>query len=113
MKKDSDISEYYLEIQRFVAWYDENHQVLNVKKTEEMVFDPEGVGDHRPVVIHDGTISQVSSYKYLGVFIDSFLTWNTHVDGLCSRLQQRLHSVDQMLVYRYGSLLSGGLWEPI
>ncbi len=36
-----------------------------------MVFDPRGVGDHRPVVIHNQAIAQVQSYKYLGVFIDN------------------------------------------
>lgn len=64
-----------------------------------MVFDPRGVGDHRPVVIHDETISQVSSYKYLGVFIDNSLNWNTHVDSLCSRLQQRLHFLRRLRVH--------------
>lgn len=90
MKKDSDISDYYSEIQGFVKWFEDNHLVLNVNKTEEMVFDPRG--DHRPVIIHNKTISQVFSYKYLGVFIDNSLTWNTHVDSLCSRLQQRCTS---------------------
>lgn len=50
-----------------------------------------GIGDRRPVVIHDLTIAQVSSYKYLGVFTDNTLSWSTHCDCLCSRLQQRSH----------------------
>ena len=79
MKKESDISDYYSGIQGFVKWCEDNHLVLNVNKTEEMVFDPRRVGDHRSVIIHNETISQVSSYKYLGIFIDISLTWNTHV----------------------------------
>ena len=64
-----------------------------------MVFDPKSIGDHRPVVIHDSTISQVSSYKYLGIWIDNSLTWNTHVDSLCSKLQQRLHFLRRLRVH--------------
>lgn len=64
---------------------------MNTSKTKETVFGPRGIGDHRPVVIHEQTIAQVHSYKHLSVFIDNTLTWSTHVDCLCSRLQQRLH----------------------
>ncbi len=74
-----------------------------------MVFDPRGEGDRRPVVIHDEAISQVTSFKYLGAFIDNSLTWSIHTDTLCNRLQQclhflwrlRVHGVDQkfMLVF--------------
>lgn len=64
-----------------------------------MVFDPREVGDHRPVVIHDETIPQVPSYKYLGIFSDNLLIWNTHVDSRCNRLQQRLHFVRRLRLH--------------
>ena len=99
LDKDRDLADYFLEVQSFVKWCDDNHLVLNVKKTQEMVFDPKSIGDHRPVVIHDSTISQVSSYKYLGIWIDNSLTWNTHVDSLCSKLQQRLHFLRRLRVH--------------
>ncbi len=44
-----------------------------------MVFDPQEVGEHMPVVIHNQVIAQVHSYKHRGVFIDNSLTWNTCV----------------------------------
>lgn len=69
MKKDRDIPEYYWEIQRFVVWSDDNHLVMNVKQTQEMVFNARGVGDHMPVAIHSKTISQISLHKYLGVLV--------------------------------------------
>ena len=64
-----------------------------------MVFDPRGVVDHRPVIIHNETIIQVPSHKYLGVSFDNLLTWNIHVDNLCSRLQQRLHFLRRLRLY--------------
>ena len=99
LDKDSVLDDYFSEVQNFVNWCDDNHLVLNVKKTQEMVFDPKSIGDHRPVVIHDSTISQVPSYKYLGIWINNSLTWNTHVDSLCSKLQQRLHFLRRLRVH--------------
>lgn len=71
--------EYWISL-RFIKWCDDNHLVLNVNKTEAMILDPRRIGEHRPVVIHDATISQVS-FKYLGICIDNSLTWNTHVNA--------------------------------
>ena len=91
MKKGDDLSNYFSVINAFVEWSDSDHLVINTEKTKEMVFDPKSIGGIGPVVIHGVTISQVSSYKYLGVLIDDQLSWSTHIDRLCSRLQQRLH----------------------
>ena len=38
---------------------------------------------HLPVVISDQTIEQVRSYKYLGIHIDSKLSWIVHVEAVC------------------------------
>ena len=44
-------------------------------------------------------ITQVSWYKYLGVHIDNLLCWKTHIDNLCSRLQQRLYFLQRLSLY--------------
>ena len=77
MYKDADTTVYRSEIQRFVKWCDEHHLILNVKKTEEMVFDPKSVGNHVPVVVHNANIAQLST----GSWVD---TW-TH--GQCIELE--------------------------
>lgn len=41
-------------------------------------------------MIHGTTIKQVTSFKYLGVHIDSDLTWHTHVATVCAKVHQRL-----------------------
>ena len=55
--------------------------VVNVTKTEEMIFDPRSICEPTPVLIHNTPIQQVTSYKYLGVFIDCSLTWHIHVEN--------------------------------
>ena len=57
------------------------------------------MGDLRPVVIHNEPIAQVSSYKYLGVHIDSTLSLRVHVEGLWSRLPQRLYFLRRLRAY--------------
>ncbi len=91
LHKDLDTSVYHSEIKRFIHWCDAHHLSVNVKKTEEVVSDPKSIGNHDPVFIDNVPINQVTSYKCLGVYIDSSLSWQVHVDHLCSRLQQRMY----------------------
>ncbi len=82
-----------------MAWCDSHHFTLNVKKTEEIVFDPKALGDHSPLIIHDQPIAQIQSYKYLGVQIDSNFIWNTHVEWLCSHSHQRMYFLHRLRLY--------------
>ena len=101
--KDQDILSYGSEIDQFIEWCDANHLIVNVKKTEEMIFDPKSIGNHSPIYIHDVPIVQVSSYKYIGVYVDCSLTWQVHIDTLCTRLQQRLYFLRRLRLYGVSS----------
>ncbi len=101
--KDMDLTSYPSEINTFIQWCDKNCLVLNVKKTQEMVLDPRSVSEHKPVIIKDTVIQQVTSYRYLGFYMDSVLCWKTHIDSLCTRLQQRLYFLRRLRLYGVGS----------
>ncbi len=90
---------YHSEIKTFEQWCDASKLILNVKKTEEIVFDPREVGVHSPVVIYNTQIKQVCSNKYLGIYIDNMFTWQIHVDNLCAKLQQRLYFLRRLRLY--------------
>lgn len=92
-------SSYFTEVQSFVRCCDDNHLTINIKKTEEMVLDPKAIGDHTPLCIHGETINQVSSYRYLGVHLNSCFSWQVHFDHLCARLQQRLYFLRRLRVF--------------
>ena len=49
-----------------------------------------------PVTIHGSAIEQVPSYKYLGVMIDSTLSWSSHIYYICKRIQQRMYSLRRL-----------------
>ncbi len=64
-----------------------------------MFFDPRSVGGHSPVMINGKSIEQVTSHEYLGVYMDSLLCWSSHVNSLCSRLQQRLYFLWRLKIF--------------
>ncbi len=39
-----------------------------------MIFEPRAIGDHTPVFIHETSIKQVCSYKYLDIHMDDKLS---------------------------------------
>ena len=41
------------------------------------------------IYIDGETISQVSTMKYLGIYIDSKLNWNNHIDRLCRTISPK------------------------
>ena len=51
------------------------------------------------VSIGGALLTQVNSFCYLGVLIDSTLSWSTHVNNVISRVRHRLATI-----IRYGSL---------
>ena len=79
-------------------------------------MDPRSIGDHSTISIHNSSISQVSSYKYLGVLIDKDMCWHSHVTSCCAKIHQRLHflrrlrlfgvSVNIMLIFYRASIES-------
>jgi len=60
-----------------------NKLPLNYSKTSYMFIGPRGKRLHDfTVKINDNTISQTSSTKYLGVYIDDKLTWSNDIANL-------------------------------
>lgn len=65
LRSDDCPSRYHEETVLFKSWC-----ILNTNKTREMICDSGGLSNHDPITIHNRIIEQVSSYKYLGVFMD-------------------------------------------
>lgn len=76
--QDNIGTNYQSEISRFVDWCENNKLMINTKKTDEIVFDPKSISDHRQLLIHDQLITHTQTCKYLGIYIYSSLTWKTH-----------------------------------
>ena len=66
-----------------------NKLVLNSKTTKQMLFHK-----HNKVVptlelkINDSSIDQVSTFNFLGLHINSQLTWQTHIDEISKKISR-------------------------
>ena len=59
-----------------------NKLTINFKKTNFILFGDKSQRHSMNIFCSQQTISQVDSVKYLGILIDSKLTWNSHLEHL-------------------------------
>ena len=62
---------------------------INSKKTKEMIIGPLSKENVTPLSIST-TVECVSTYKLLGVMINSSLKWDDHVDAIMTKASKRL-----------------------
>ena len=77
------------DLRNIQEWLQCNKLSLNVLKTHYMVFTPKNkvIGDIE-VNIHDVQIQRAYTTKFLGVQIDSKLTWKMHIEYTCKKLSK-------------------------
>ena len=106
------ITRVNLELQKIANWFQANRMAVNVSKTKYIVFRPRGqkipidleeggvkfngneingVTDPNKIIklgrIHNGhTVKSERTYKFLGVYLDEFLSFDTHCDTICNKL---------------------------
>ena len=119
ISNDED-SHYRQEIGDFVQWCESNYLVLNAGKAKEMIIDfRRKKYQPKPVEIREDAIEWVETYKYLGVTIDSRLSWKQNItDEMLKKVNTRLFclrklnsfAVDQQVLQLfYSSALSSVL----
>lgn len=71
-----------------VEWFRANKLTLNADKTELLFFDllRKRATLDMSVSVNGTLIHETNSVKYLGVWIDKDLSFNTHVNNLCNKL---------------------------
>ena len=70
-------------------WLNCNKLSLNIRKTHYMIFTPRNeIIDDIDVKFCNNVIERVYVTKFLGVQIDSQLTWKTHVEYTCKKLSK-------------------------
>ena len=83
------VTNFNIELDRISQWLCTNKLILNVKKTNYMIFTNRNINtDQVKVKINDELINCCDSLKFLGISIDSKLTWHAHIDSICNRLSK-------------------------
>ena len=72
------------------TWFKTNRLSLNVSKTNCMIFGRSDKPEHHRVYIDNIIIERVNCNKFLGVFIDSKLSWSDHVSYIRHKMSKNL-----------------------
>jgi len=90
---------------QIIKWCSENQMRLNASKTKFMMFHPrrnpstESESETSHIIIDDQKIENVSSFKYLGVWLDPKLTWNEHFDVVNRKVSVRSNLINRNKKY--------------
>ena len=98
--KDSDTSYPFFDaIQTFVDQCASVNLLINASKTKEMV-----VNFSKSCAIYDYSFingrSSVSSFKYLGIYFDNDLKWQSNSDYVYGKLKQRFYAFSQFFHFK-------------
>ena len=81
------------------SWCVDNHMVVNVSKTKEMLiyFGKKYPFSAVPNIKINGTvIDRVGTYKLLGVIFNDKLTWEDHINYIVSKASRRIFCISQL-----------------
>jgi hypothetical protein len=79
-----------IELKKVVEWLNANKLSLNVDKTHYMIFSiGRKVGDMtEDIIINDAILKRVDHTKFLGVIIDSKLSWFHHIQYIKNKISK-------------------------
>ena len=80
------------ELKKLRIWLIVNRLSLNIDKTNFVVFHPYNKPLKQKITlkIHKSAIKEKDCVKYLGVLIDSTLTWKDHIDNVITKISKSL-----------------------
>ena len=86
---DTLIMNINTELCKFVQWLNVNKLSLNIEKTHYMIFSlRKKIKPDLNVLINDNIIKQVESTKFLGVLIDSDMSWCSHIKYIKNKMSR-------------------------
>ncbi len=95
--QDGDESAYRQEVKELAVWCSLNNPELNTLKTVEMIVDfwrnPPAVF---PLIIMNSIVTAVETFKFLGSIISQDLNWDTHINSIVKKNQERLYFLRQL-----------------
>ena len=94
------------ELPKIHEWFSSNKLSLNTRETKYVLFHKSSTTDELPLnlpdILLDKTrIERQKSYKFLGVYFDEKMTWNTHIGIVEKKL-----SMSAGMIYRVRPFLN-------
>ncbi len=89
----------FIELNSAIQHFHELNLVTNPTKSSFIHFSLRQ-SSHSPTVMLDETeIQEVCSMKFLGIHLDRGLTWNYHIEHVCSKLSSGIFALRQLSKY--------------
>ena len=77
------------DVDLLTSWINEHNLTLNVRKCKSLYISRKAsYFSGQTIEISGQALEKVQSYKYLGVIINSNLTWSDHVSRVCSKARK-------------------------
>ena len=91
------------ELTKITQWLAVNRLSLNAKKTKMMIFHSKqnklSINEIPIIKINDMPIERVTEFKFLGVLIDSNLTWSPNCNYIANKLSRMFGVVSRLKHY--------------
>ena len=78
------------EIKKVIEWLKVNKLILNVEKTQVMLFSFKKNNPKLSLKIGDTEIEEKSETNFLGVQLDNKLTWKAHIAHICKKVSKSI-----------------------
>lgn len=92
-------------LEESTKYFDTNHFSVNFDKTELVLFCPNKEQNNFSISIDNHSIYSQKSCKYLGFHIDEKLTWEKHVEFVCSKLGNGIFLLRRLSYYLNSNVL--------
>ena len=79
------------DMKRITSWFRINKLTLNIGKTVCLLFQKQGQEKEICIQIGNMTIKNTKETKFLGLWIDEHLKWNTHIQKLILKLSRNMN----------------------
>jgi hypothetical protein len=97
------------ELAKLSIWFKVNKLSVNVSKTNFILFGSKHYPSNTSysVLLNDKCLDRVNCTKFLGVYIDEKLTWNDHINHVCSKVSIGLGIIGRLkLIFPVRILMS-------
>ena len=93
------IQEVNIQLHKFSTWFNTNKLSLNTKKTNFIIFTPNGKKyniSEAEININGSKIKHVKCKFFLGITIDEHLDWKVHIDNLSNKIARNVGVLNKL-----------------
>ena len=84
------------ELKQVTQWIRANKLSLNLQKTKYMLFSNTLEALPIDIIFDDTPLEKVSHIKFLGIIVDSKLSWKLHIDNICKTISRNIGIINRL-----------------